>query len=56
MHSWEDFEEYVSYYHYHLNCRHIHDNKGDIKITVMEISQNTVESCLDVNSDPFDGN
>ena len=30
--------------------------KGDIKITAMEISQNTVESCLDVNSDPFDGN
>ena len=28
-------------FYYHLNCRHINDKAGDIKLDVMLISQNT---------------
>ena len=38
------------YFYYHLNCRHINDNAGDIKLGVTLSSQNTFYPCLKIKS------
>ena len=30
------------YFHYHVNCHHITDNAGDIKLESLELNQNSV--------------
>ena len=43
-------------FYYHLNCRHINDNAGDIKLDVLPISQNTFYAYLHIKSDQNDDN
>ena len=43
-------------FYYHLNCRHINDNAGDIKLVVMLISQNTFSTYLHIKSDQNNAN
>ena len=37
----DGINEKVGFAYYHLNCRHIHDNEGDIKLDEVQRSQNT---------------
>ena len=39
-----------SHFYYHLNCRHVNDNAGDIKVCVMLISKNSSYACLQIKS------
>ena len=39
-----------SCFYYHLNCRHINDNAGDIKLVVMLMYENTFYACLHIKS------
>ena len=32
----------VGFAYYHFNCRHIHNNEGDIKLDEVQRSQNTI--------------
>ena len=43
-------------FYYHLNCRHINDNAGDIKLDVMLISRNTFSTYLHLKSHQNDAN
>ena len=42
--------------YYHLNCRHINDNPGDIKLDEMLISQKTFKACFYIKSHQNDAN
>ena len=33
------------YLHYHLECRHIHEKKGDIEVDLLKSSRRTVYDC-----------
>ena len=44
------------YFYYHLNCLHINDKAGDIKLGVMLTSQNTIYAPLQVKSHHNDAN
>ena len=43
-------------FNYHLSCRHINDNAGDIKLCVLLISQNTLLRVLGYKFHRKDGN
>ena len=43
-------------FYYHLNCRHINVNVGDIKLGVMLMYQNTFDACLHIKSHQNDAN
>ena len=45
-----------SCFYYHLNCRHINDNAGDIKLGVMLMCQNTLYASLHIKSHQNDAN
>ena len=45
-----------SCFYFHLNCRHINDNAGDIKLCVMLMYQNTFYACLQIKSHQNDAN
>ena len=45
-----------SCFYYHLNCRHINDNAGDIKSCVMLMSQKTFYASLHIKSHQNDAN
>ena len=45
-----------SHFYYHLNCRHVNDNAGDIKVCVMLISKNSSYACLHIKSHQNDAN
>ena len=45
-----------SCFYYHLNCPHINDNAGDIKLGVMLRSKNTHYACLQIKSHQNDAN
>ena len=43
-HSWMELEK-VAYFHCHLNCQHIYNNAGDIKLSLTKSCPNAACAC-----------